>query len=291
MKIPVIYGNNQVVQERQLFGHYESPSARKPKELAEKLRSFDWIEFFDPKPLTINDLKLAHNSDYVDGIMNLQIRNGFGNKSKEIADSLLYTNGAMYDAAVKATSILPCAALVSGFHHAGWDGWENFGYFCTFNGLMITAAKLIQESNYKVAILDADMHWGNGTDHILFELPELRKNVYHFSFGEHFVQRMDHLEYLNHINRIQEELKDFNPNVILYQAGADPHVDDPYGGVLTTEEMLERDKRVFSVAKNLNVPLAWNLAGGYQIDKDGNIDKILELHTNTFKACREIYEL
>ncbi len=291
MKIPVIYGNNQVVQERQLFDHCESPSARKPKELAEKLRSFDWIEFFDPKPLTINDLKLAHNSDYVDGIMNLQIKNGFGNKSREIADSLLYTNGAMYDAAIKATSALPCAALVSGFHHAGWDGWENLGYFCTFNGLMVTAAKLIQELNYRVAILDADMHWGNGTDHILFELPELRKNVYHFSFGEHFAQRTDHIEYLNHIDKIQKELKEFDPDVILYQAGADPHVDDPYGGILTTEEMMERDKRIFSLAKSLNVPLAWDLAGGYQIDKDGNIDKILELHINTFKACREIYEL
>ena len=72
----------------------------------------------------------------------------------------------------------------------------------------------------------------------------------------------------------------------MYQAGADPHVNDPLGGDLTTEQMLERDRIVFKFAKNNNIPIVWNLAGGYQKD----FSKVLEIHENTLKACIEVYE-
>lgn len=66
--------------------------------------------------------------------------------------------------------------------------------------------------------------------------------------------------------------------LILYQ-GADPHtVDDPLGGVMTTEEMRERDQQVFNCCKQLEMPVAFCLAGGYQRDKNGGISKVLALH-------------
>ena len=68
---------------------------------------------------------------------------------------------------------------------------------------------------------------------------------------------------------------------MLYQAGADCHVDDPLGGWLTTEQMLRRDEMVFAGLAALRVPVAWNLAGGYQTP----IRKVLELHDNTMGAC------
>jgi acetoin utilization deacetylase AcuC-like enzyme len=79
------------------------------------------------------------------------------------------------------------------------------------------------------------------------------------------------------------------PDVVIYQAGADVHVNDPYGGVLTTEQMYERDLRMFRIAKRLQLPLTWNLAGGYQVGPNGEIDKVLELHLNTFRAMAEVY--
>lgn len=61
------------------------------------------------------------------------------------------------------------------------------------------------------------------------------------------------------------------------------------GGVLTTEQIFERDRRVFKLCKKHNVPVAWNLAGGYQVEPDGSIPKVLEIHLNTFRAAAEVY--
>lgn len=276
----------------------QSPSARKPRELADALRAVPNIEFVEPHPVTINDLKLCHNASYVDSIMTLQEDNGFGNKSEVVANSLLYTNGAMYDAAKAATPDMPTAALVAGFHHAGWNCWKGLGYFCTFNGLMIATMKMLQEGANKVAIIDCDMHWGNGTDDILKNLPAISDRILHISFGRHFSNyhrrpttdnSLRYLKWLDPKGKIYEELSKIQPDVILYQAGADVHWDDPYGGILTTEQMFERDEKMFSIAKELKIPLAWNLAGGYQIEADGSIGKVIELHLNTFRACQKVY--
>ena len=80
-----------------------------------------------------------------------------------------------------------------------------------------------------------------------------------------------------------ERLSDFD--LILYQAGADVHVDDPLGGVLTTEQMILRDRIVFEAARLHSIPLAWNLAGGYQ----DPIECVLALHLNTMRACVDAY--
>lgn len=54
---------------------------------------------------------------------------------------------------------------------------------------------------------------------------------------------------------------------------------------------MERDRRMFCIAKDLNIPIAWNLAGGYQIDADGSFRKVIDLHMNTFLAAKEVYGL
>jgi acetoin utilization deacetylase AcuC-like enzyme len=77
--------------------------------------------------------------------------------------------------------------------------------------------------------------------------------------------------------------------VVLYQAGADPHVDDPLGGWLTTAQLREGDVQVFEGLHAQRVPVAWNLAGGYQKEKDGSIPKVLELHDQTLRACAEVF--
>ena len=70
-------------------------------------------------------------------------------------------------------------------------------------------------------------------------------------------------------------------DLLIYQAGADPHVNDPLGGFLTTAELSERDRIVFSVAKSIGIPVVWNLAGGYQEP----LSRVLEIHRNTMIAC------
>lgn len=70
-------------------------------------------------------------------------------------------------------------------------------------------------------------------------------------------------------------------DLVLYQAGADIHVDDPLGGLLTTEQMRERDANVFRGCAESGTPVVWNLAGGYQRDANSGIAPVLALHRNT----------
>jgi hypothetical protein len=66
-------------------------------------------------------------------------------------------------------------------------------------------------------------------------------------------------------------------------------VKDPLGGWMTTQQLVRRDQIVFATAKELRLPVAWNLAGGYQRDAAGGIEPVLEIHRNTMKACVSVY--
>lgn len=77
-------------------------------------------------------------------------------------------------------------------------------------------------------------------------------------------------------------------DIVLYQAGADPHVNDP-GGWLTTEQLQQRDAIVFEAFAANKLPVVWNLAGGYQVNRDGSIPKVLEIHDNTMRECVRVY--
>ena len=74
-------------------------------------------------------------------------------------------------------------------------------------------------------------------------------------------------------------------DVVLYQAGADPHIDDPLGGWLTIEQLRERDRLVFENAERFGLPIAWNLAGGYQ----SPLRKVLDIHDNTMLECVSVF--
>lgn len=294
MLIPVIYNERM----NAVSGEERSPSAHKPREMAQYLKSnpsaYFQPVFVDPEALAVSDFRRCHATKYVSDIMDLKIPNGFGTFSPSVVASLPYTSGAMYKAAKVAINLnLPTAALVSGFHHAGWNGYSELGYFCTFNGLMASAMKLIEYDGYeRVAIIDADYHWGNGTDDIIQHLNSSDSmGIKHFTFGKYWQKEEEAQAYLDAFGVVEKLMTEFRPDVILYQSGADCHVDDPFGGMLTEEQMYERDVRMFKIAKSLEIPIAWNLAGGYQIDRDtGSIDKVLNLHLNTFKACAAVYD-
>jgi acetoin utilization deacetylase AcuC-like enzyme len=77
-------------------------------------------------------------------------------------------------------------------------------------------------------------------------------------------------------------LKRGRPDLVLYQAAADPLKDDPYSPLeLSQADLLERDQRVLEFARRNSLPLAWVLAGGYAQD----ITKVVEVHLNTFRAA------
>lgn len=214
------------------------------------------------------------------GVLSGRIANGFGTHGLDVAATLGYTSGAMLAAARAAlenglVAVAPC----SGFHHAGY---RNAGGFCTFNGLMVTAQTLKSEGRAgRVGILDFDEHKADGTEAIVLELG--LSYINHFSAGEYYHSSVQADAFLCLIPKLIEDMADCD--VILHQAGADPHIDDPLGGWLTNEQLAHRDQLVFEHARRCNVPIAWNLAGGYQTP----LRRVLDIHDNTMRECSRVF--
>jgi acetoin utilization deacetylase AcuC-like enzyme len=279
--IPVFFRPEMTALEASSY----SPSAGKPpKAVADwqahglpiELRSFD--------PVDEATLALAHDPRHVHGVLACEVSNGFGNRKPEVAASLPYTSGAMLAAAREALANGQVAcAPVSGFHHAGYAQAHGF---CTFNGLMVAAMALHREGRVqRVAILDLDQHWGDGTHDILQRL-EIRW-VVHSSSKADLGVHPDARSYLRRLPGIVGSFHDCD--LLLYQAGADAHVDDPLGGWMDDEQLAERDRIVFEVAATIGVPVAWNLAGGYQKTADGGIEPVLAIHRRTMAACARVF--
>lgn len=282
LRIPVLYSPRMVAQ---VEGY--SPSAYKPRLIADALALSSLpTQIFEPNPVSVTDFERVHSPTFVRGILSCELANGFGDQDPEVVKTLPYTCGSLLDAARAATADLPAASLSSGFHHAGYACCQAF---CTFNGLMIAAAALLAEGYaQRVAVVDADMHVGDGTDDILTMFPELNAKILHISLGRKYRRREHAPAYLETMRRIEDLFQQDHPDVILYQAGADPHVNDPLGGVLISEELRERDRILFRIAHAHGIPVAWNLAGGYQRTENGGIDPVVAIHMATFEeAVRE----
>lgn len=259
-----------------------SPSATKPTLVAQAFSKVPGvlIESNFP-PATKEMLSRVHDPDYVNGILNCSRPNGFGNTLPEVAQSLPWTSGSMLAAALYAIENRTAAgSLTSGFHHAGYS----YGHgFCTFNGLMVTAVELLKRGYKKIGILDLDAHLGDGTHDIIKTL-KLENKIVHYTFGAQFGSFKTEASWLDSLPELI--VNDFSDvDIILYQAGADPHEEDPLGGYLSTEAMTERDAIVFLTCRELGIPVAWNLAGGYQKP----IEKVIALHLNTLHECLAVY--
>lgn len=159
--VPVFYRPEMTASSR-----FFAPGTFKPAACVE-----DWsarglkiaVQSFEPA--TRDELCLAHDRRYVDGILDGCIRNGFGGTEVDVAASLPFTTGAMMAAAVEALSNVRVAcAPVSGFHHAHHASAAGF---CTFNGLVVTARYLQSRGCAYIGILDLDQHYGDGTDQII----------------------------------------------------------------------------------------------------------------------------
>lgn len=264
----------------------ESPSAAKPAQVMAAWRAAGLpLRVVAPEAATVDDLARAHDRAYVEAVLGRRRDNGFGTRDASVAASLPYTSGAMlHGARVAIAGRRAVCAPVSGFHHAGWGvGWG----FCTFNGLVVTALGLRAAGlASRVAIIDCDQHFGDGTSGILARLGAPAW-VRHFTAGETF-RRREHVGAF--FARLDEELRAVEGfDVVLYQAGADPHVDDPLGGWLTDEQLRERDARVFEGVARAGVPIVWNLAGGYQRDRDGGIGPVLAIHTRTAREHLRVF--
>lgn len=279
-QIPVFYNPAMVVEI-----DLESPSPKKPREVVTEWRQRYPVEVIDFAPLSEADFCLAHKAEHVDGIISLKIANGMDTRHQEVVDSLYWTTASFYAAAKHALGHRIAVSPTSGFHHAGHDfSWG----FCTFNGLLIAALKLLNSGVVKqVGILDFDYHQGDGSQDIIDKLV-LSELVLHRTGKIHYTREKQ--AFLQELPDLLETLKCVD--ILFYQAGADQHENDPLGGFLNNAEMRERDLQVFRFAKAHNIPIVWNLAGGYQEERTEQgrcIQKVLDIHNATMETCMEVY--
>lgn len=277
--IPVFYTPEQVVHDD--VG--ASPSAKKPAAVVASWKKAGFpIEVVKQDPVAAEDFERAHDPAFVRGVLSGTLLNGFGTKHLSVANALPWTSGSMLSAArhIIREKAPVAVSPTSGFHHASYKKAEGF---CTFNGLMVTVLALRADGHRgRIGILDLDEHYGNGTDDILRMTKE--PNVEHYTFGGVNIPKKGGASWLKDLPAV---VKQFSKcSIVLYQAGADPHEHDPYSrGILSTEQLYERDQVVFRGLHAMHVPVVWNLAGGYQTP----LRKVLDIHDNTMRACTEVY--
>lgn len=281
--------------------------------VADILREWKNIEIASPAPVTEADLLRVHTPEYITAIRTGEPRALAESQkfpwSPELFPSVRLTNGGVLAAARHALDHKVSGALVSGFHHSCADHGEGF---CTFNGLVVAAEALrATEKIRTAAVLDLDLHYGNGTASLAVDRPWLRVlsiygNDYCKNVAYRDVRERHHEDGSNHrsvpiipsggndgpnLLRLLDEhlpwiLQEGKPDLLLFQAGADPLRDDPYSPLdLGHEELFQRDKKVFAFARENQIPVAWVLAGGYSPD----IQKVVDVHVNTARACLEVY--
>ena len=278
--------------------------------VAEALRGAGDIRLAPPTPLSEADLRRVHTQPYIEAIRTGEPRALAESQkfpwSRKLFPSVCLTGGGCLAAARQAMRDGAAAALVSGFHHACADHGEGF---CTFNSLVVSLETMRAAGEIRTAaVLDMDLHYGNGTAQLAASRPWLfAVSIYGNDYWENIAHRdvttRHHSDGENHISlalpagcdraRMFREMDTAlppiaarKPDVLLYQAGADQYREDPYSPLaLDHADLRARDARVFAFAKEHGIPIAWVLAGGYT----EGVGKVVRVHLGTFDAWREVF--
>lgn len=245
-------------------------------------------------------LCLAHDRAYVervrDGLLTeAEIRRIGFPWSPAMVERSRRSSGATLAAARMALQYRVAVNLAGGTHHAMTDAGEGY---CVFNDAAVTIRTLLHENVIRTAaVIDCDVHQGNGTAQILGQ----DKNVFTFSIhGEkNFPLRKtsSHLdidlpdgtnddEYLQALTQGLEQVFASNRyDLVIYLAGADPFVGDRLGRLhLTKPGLQRRDELVLGYCRELKLPVAIAMAGGYA----PNVNDIVDIHAQTIGTAKEI---
>ncbi len=284
---------------------------RKFQLVADGLAGNPFVRVAAPLPVSETELLRVHTAEYVTAVRTGEPRALAESQkfpwSGALWPSVLLTSGGVVAAARRACEEGLAAALASGFHHAHADHGEGF---CTFNGLVVAAETLRAAGRLRtVAVLDLDLHYGNGTASLCATRPWLFNcsiygNDYDGNTAHRDVEVRRHIDGPNHLSLVLPNgsgrpillealergtralLSWGRPDLVLYQAGADPYREDPYSPLdLDHDDLRERDRWVFEWAKRVGLPLAWVLAGGYTPE----ISKVVAVHLGTFEAARAVF--
>ncbi len=242
--------------------------------------------------------------------------------SQELVHAFWLAAGGSILAAQYALKDGVAVNIGGGFHHAFPDHGEGF---CMIHDVAVAIRRMQKDGRIRTAMtVDCDVHQGNGTAAIFAgtrtisePLPSNRPSVlgrkplmHGAHAGDVFTISLhqennypvykppssidvdlpdgiaddDYLAWLD--NALSSGLRQFEPDLICYMAGADPYCEDQLGGLkLSLDGLKRRDELVFRVAKARNIPVMVTYAGGYA----QKVEDTVTIHSNTVIAAAEVY--
>jgi acetoin utilization deacetylase AcuC-like enzyme len=236
-------------------------------------------EIIAPKPASTEQVVRVHDRAYVDKLIsgNLSVLEEMVLElpySKSLVEASFLCAGGSIMAARMALERRIGINLAGGFHHAFPDHGEGF---CVFNDIAIAIRDLQQKKKIRrAAVIDVDVHQGNGTAAIFKDDP----SVFTFSIHEEdnypaakppsdrdigLDTGADGATYLAALEHwVPTILRQHRPELVAYVAGADPFEEDQLGRLrLTREDLRKRDRLVFGACVKESIPVVCFLAGGY----------------------------
>ena len=251
------------------------------------------IHLLVPQASPDDELSLVHDREYIRKLETGDLadveerRIGFP-WSKKMLERSRRSTGASVDAGFAAMADRVSVNLSGGTHHAFADCGQGY---CVFNDTCVAARVLQQRGLVKnVAIVDLDVHQGNGTaaicqgDQSIFTLSIHCDKNYPFRKTD---SDLDYAlpvgcedgEYLDVLDSALAELSNrFKPELVFYVSGADPYSGDRLGQLsLSKQGLLQRDQRFFEWCAENHLPTVVTMGGGYSPD----IQDIVDIHFET----------
>ena len=263
----------------------------------EQSEQFSQITIRTPETISRDSLLLAHDATYVDAFLEEELeekemrRIGLTPWTPKMIERTLCLTGGAVEATIHAVKYGGISGnMAGGTHHAHRD----FGSgYCIFNDLAISAMYAIEHLGLKrVAILDLDVHQGDGTATILSNEERTRTISVHCSTNFPFRKSVsdfdlpiepnsDDVAYMEKVQEAVNLCLDFEPDLVLYQAGVDGLEHDHLGKLKVTREgMRTRNQYVFEEMLNHRIPTVIFMGGGYSKPIEHTIDAFYDLFTD-----------
>jgi acetoin utilization deacetylase AcuC-like enzyme len=251
----------------------------------------------EPERVTREALLLVHTADYVDRFLGGELtpnelrRLGFP-WSPALVERSLRAVGGTCEAAAASLEHGVAMNLAGGTHHAFADHGEGF---CVFNDVAVAIRALQRAGRVRrVAIVDLDVHQGNGTNAIFdgddsvftFSMHGGRNYPFHKVRGSLDVELEDGTrddEYLAALaQHLPGVLARSQPDLVVYLAGADPHEGDTLGRLaLSFDGLARRDAFVIDVCRDVGLPIVITIAGGY----GRHLEDTIRIHVETARIA------
>lgn len=263
--------------------------------------TLDHHELCEPLPAALEDVLLVHTEDYVSRLCNgtltpREIRRLGLPWSESLVQRSFYAVGGTIAAALDSIEAGYSSNLAGGTHHSFSDRGEGF---CVLNDVAIAIRTLRSRRLIRrAAIIDLDVHQGNGTATIFASDNET------FTFSIHATNNyplfkakssldielpdgtLDH-QYLNILSSNLMQVFQHEPELVFYLAGADPFTGDKLGKLsLSIEGLRQRDECVLRDCYEREIPIVTVMSGGYGKE----ISDTIEIHCNTIRTVKTVFE-